>query len=225
MEWVRGDLVPPMQLVYRDGKDYQLPYTLAVGEEEDLPSAEPGTTTVTIPIAASLDDRHVTKTGSTYGTLGSATWDSANMYVKTVRSSASGVEVTNGLLKFDTSIIPDAATVDAATLRGYVENKASAYSLDLRGEYYEWDGSSASDHQTLATHGTTAFSPVRIASLYAGSLEDMTLENLSNIEKTGFTYIRLHITGTEPGGFNFVWFAAYDHTGDPEMKLIVTYTV
>ena len=47
-----------------------------------------------------------------------------------------GYEVRVGLLRFDTSALPDNATVTGATLKLYVTSAASADGRSLVGEWY-----------------------------------------------------------------------------------------
>lgn len=76
------------------------------------------TTTSSVNIAASGDDQHIGKTGASYSPTTSNTINTTNATVTVQRTLSAGLYSTfNGLLRFDTSGIPDGAQITGATLR------------------------------------------------------------------------------------------------------------
>jgi hypothetical protein len=126
-------------------------------------------------------------------------------------------------VRFDTSAIPDTATVTSATLRLYVTAKANADGRNLVGEWYDaanWP-IDASDY-TLNSSGS-AFTGASIGQIRAGATNDFSLGGLASVSKTGYTGLRLHVDGGQPTGDNYVQFASFESTL-PKPQLIVTYT-
>jgi len=132
--------------------------------------------------------------------------------------------VAVGLLRFDTSAIPDDATITAAELKLYVTSKGDA---DNRGVTAEWYSASnwpidAADY--TATAAATAHAGVDITSITLNSDLTMALLNpATNINKTGYTGLRLHVSGGQPAGVNYVVWSAFDHATNIAPRLVVTY--
>jgi hypothetical protein len=177
------------------------------------------TTTTTLPIASSGDDRWVWKDGA-YPPGGAISGDSTDSLIYVERTLDNGV--TNGLLRWDTSSIPDDATITGATLRVYMDGNSNPDNLNLVGEYYNWNGTTSDYSQTVTD--TQAFS-VSTSSLTAGGDRDIAFSDVSGINKSGTTSLRLHQQSGTPTAGNTLRFASHDHTTQTEPRLVVEYII
>ena len=140
------------------------------------------------------------------------------------RKTSSGTYgISNGLLRFDTSGLPDDAVITSATLRIYMTAKADGDNRSLAADWYTAWPIDASDFTSVA--GTTAIAGVDITGLTVQSANDVPLQNLTSISLTGYTGLRLHVDGGVPAADNVVQFASLEHTTRPEPQLIITYTL
>lgn len=130
-----------------------------------------------------------------------------------------------GLFRWDTSSLPYGVIVTNAQLR--VECGAAFADGDGRSitaDWYVWDGSSASDHSVTA--GTNALAGALISTSFAiGSPSTLTLLNPNDyISRTGYTYLRLHVSGGPPTAYNNIQIEEYGNTnGKTPAQLIVDY--
>lgn len=131
-------------------------------------------------------------------------------------------QIVVGLLRFDTSNLPDTALVTGATLRlhGGMEYNTDGRSLTI--EYASWTAPRGANADWTAAIGTSAHPGVLLSELPypVGSWFEIPLQNVvSGISKTGSTSLRLHISGGAPGnfgissGFNDVIFKGMDYQG------------
>lgn len=185
-------------------------------------------TTDTFPVLASVEDQWVRRSAASYPISGAASVGrssiAADLWV--ARELSGSYFVYNALLKFDTSGLPDATTVNSATLRVWVNSVSNANSLSLVAGWYAWDGTSDSDHSL--TPETGAHAGTSLGSFVAGSLNDVALVNApANVLKTGFTFLRLHVTqrasDAAPTGVNRLVLASFD--GGVAPQLLVTHTL
>jgi hypothetical protein len=133
------------------------------------------------------------------------------------------------LLRFDTSALPDSATITAAVLRLSITGKATGEGRALNVEYYD-SGAGISDDDYTVTIGTTA---AQVASgtwqawATSGTV-DITLGSLTTINKTGITGFRIGMDGgAPPTGVDIdtrLHFAEYGHATRAIPQLIVTYS-
>lgn len=182
--------------------------------------------TATFNVAASADDAVVYKEGATYppdtgptylegasdGVLGGRLYNSGN----------STYYIYNGLARWDTSSIPDNATIDAATFRAYVTVVQNADSRNITADWYTgaFDGTAYSE-----TAQTDANAGVAISSFTARQDNDITLTGYATgINKTGYTALRFHCDGGQPTGMNRINIAYWDNNTHTEPRLIVDYT-
>lgn len=184
--------------------------------------------TDTFGIAANGNDGIVWRSGPAYPPAGAAQNDTTDISITADRGYIGGQYfVQNGKLKWDTSSLPDGATITAATLRIVPVYVVNTNSLSLTMDWYVFDGSSSDfSHNALTTaHSGTALSAVTSLN----TANDFALTNLSNISKTGTTGIRLHISqrasDAAPTGDNGLSFASREDTTYTEPQLIVTYTL
>lgn len=131
-----------------------------------------------------------------------------------------------GLLKLDTSAIPDTANITSAVLKVNVEDvRNDTGDRSLTVGYESWDGTN-SDYTT--TVGTTANAGIPLATIGAGPLEIPLLNPnvTTNISRSGFTYLKLHISGGAPpsAAVNWVKFTSADANPSLAATLIIAYS-
>lgn len=193
----------------------------------------------TFEIAAAADNTRVSRVSSTTeypptGTISVEPDDptpDAFSFIRTIRnaapSAAANVEV--GLLKWDTSSLPNDAVVTGAILRVVSLGTIQTDSLSVTADWFNWGSVDTTDHTN--TPGTDAHSGTTISSIPASGNElDFTLVNANaNVSLTGFTYLRLHVTqraaDARPTGDNVFHLASYNNTTYLPARLIVTYEV
>lgn len=180
----------------------------------------------TFNIAADGDDGAVEQTGATYPPS-TNTFTTGSVLVS--RSKPSGYSVEVGLLKWDTSSLPDGATITAATLRGWCQDKASTDNLSLTADWYNW-GAAVDSADWTNTPGTSAHAGTALSAITLGADNDFALVNpAGNVSRTGTTYLRLHISqrasDAAPTGNNYVQLASHEHATLVEARLIVTYNL
>jgi hypothetical protein len=127
-------------------------------------------------------------------------------------------------MRFDTSGLPDNATIVSASLRLYVTAKSNHDNRNLVGDWYSsihWPIDSADYSPTVSG---TALPGTSIDQLAVGSVKDLPLSGVATISKTGFSALRLGISGGQPPGDNYVQMASFEHTTLPEAQLIVTFS-
>jgi len=132
--------------------------------------------------------------------------------------------VLTALLRFDTSSLPDDASVTSATLKLYVTRKADADNRNLVAEFYgasNWP-IDAADYSLSSS--ANALSGIDITTITTSATNSFVLTGLSGISTTGATGFRLHVDGGQPGGDNYVQFASWDDPALSEPQLVVTYT-
>jgi hypothetical protein len=189
--------------------------------------------TDTFSVAASGDDGFVSRDGTgefpptgTITATTNTTSDFGGQARKLINTAISFSNIAVALFQFNTAALADDATVTAAVFRFSVTSKATEDSLALNFEYYDL-GASIGTEDYAAGVGVTA------AQVAAGTWQawattgtvDVSLSNLSNINKTGFTGIRVGMDGTPfDASQTRINIAELDHTTRDEPKLLVTYT-
>ena len=129
-----------------------------------------------------------------------------------------------GLGRFDTSSLPDNATVTSVKLRLFVTAKTDANNRNLVGEWYDAGSWPIDAGDWALTIPTSALPGADISAIAAGASNEFTLTNPASVSLTGLTGLRLQVDGGAPSGDNYVQIAALEHTSQPEPQLIVTYT-
>jgi hypothetical protein len=179
----------------------------------------------TFSVAASGDDGYTQTSAGTYPPGGTVTVNT-NGITAFVANNLETVTyiVRNGHLRFNTSSLPNDATVSAATLRLFT--RASSYGdTDARNLIGEWSDPGvidSADHTT--TPGSDAFSVDLTSVDHADATYDIPLTTPTNVNLTGYTGFRIGISGGEPTGINQLVFSTLDHTTQAEPVLIVEYT-
>lgn len=176
----------------------------------------------TFNVAASADDAMIACSSSTYppGTPNNFSSQTEQIDAVIRRLDVATFIVRTAVIRWDTSSLDDAAVIVGATLRLRVNFKSDADSRSLVAEWYSYDGS-ISDADYASTASSTAHAGTTIASITTGQDNDFALQNLENINLSGYTGIRLHISGGEPTGHNQVDWASFDHTTLTEPRLII----
>lgn len=182
--------------------------------------------TTTFNVAAGGDDGYVYRASSSvYPPDTSTTVDTSDTIVGVEKNLSGGqFAILISLLRWDTASIPDDATIDAATLR-LRKTASSPVSVDSRSLVAEWYEPGTIDTEDYtATVVSDAHSGTALTSITADADNDFALTNLSSVNKTGYTGLRLHISGGQPTGNNTAYFASFDHSTLTEPRLIVEYT-
>ena len=188
-------------------------------------------TTVTFTIAADAHDGD-TNQGASQGYPPSGTiivtTNSTSVYaVRKHNITDNEYSVRASFFRWDTSSLPDNATVSAANFKPYVETKVNTSGAvrDLVAEYFAWGTLDTTDHTNTAANN--AHSGTGITSLTSGAVNTLAMQNLTNINKTGFTELRVHTSGGVPGGGDefSVLITDYAHATNPPADLVVTYTI
>jgi hypothetical protein len=144
-------------------------------------------------------------------------FDSTNALIYPYRSPT---YLAVGVIKWDTSSLPDGAAIVSATNRLYVSGKQNADGKGLVGEHYVFVGNNAADYTAGAVDDAMAAVPV--AGLPMSGSHDFLLRNPALISKSGFSGIRYALT-TGVSGENEVQIASFNHSTLPEPLLIVDY--
>ncbi len=182
---------------------------------------------VTISIAAGGDDGRQRRTGAAYPPTGTGSPVMTETDVWIDKTFTSSYSTNNGFVRFDTSVIPDTAIVTSAVLRMEANSMVNPDTRDLNIEWYPgatWASAGTISDSDFADVVGTGANVTALSSIVNGANNDFTLSDPdANISKTGFTGIRMGISGGAPTGTNEVYFRAFEHTTQPESKLIVTY--
>jgi hypothetical protein len=189
-------------------------------------AGSPGSTTVAFSVGAGGDDGNVGASSAplyppSVAAVGSS---SGSVFTAGRRFVFGGYDVYTGLVRFDTSSLPDDATVTGATLRLFVTRTADADGRNFVGEWYDaasWpiDGGD----YALSSTGS-ALSGADVTLIRAGASNDFALSGLGSVSKTGLTGLRLHVDGGQPTGDNVVQVASSENSSYPKPQLIITYT-
>ena len=136
------------------------------------------------------------------------------------------IPVTVGLLRFDTSSLPDNAVINSAKLQLQMTTKSATDGRSLVAEWYPAANWPIDSPDWTAVDTASAHSGTPLASIVLGAQNELTLQNLGSVSRTGFSAVRLHMSGSAaaPTGPNDLGFAAFDHATLPEPRLVVSYT-
>ena len=163
-------------------------------------AATPGSIT---PTTTGTSDGHVGRVGASFPPDAGTNIQSDAATTATAQCSFNGLSYLwyNILLRFDTSAIPDTATITSATLSffGLTTNSNSA---SLKIGYYAWSPSMSGSADYSSLPDDSALAATTLASLSTGN-NTLNLQGLSNISKTGYTGLRFYVyTAATPTGIN-----------------------
>ena len=182
-------------------------------------------TVSTFSIAATGNDGSTDQGGATYpptGTVGLTT-DGQNMAVTRLLAGGN-FSVSLFVCRWDTSSIPDGDDISAADFKPYVLNPRQ--NGDARDLVAEWmaDGALATgDHTNTAGNNAHSGTSLAVANIPNNAVATLALQNLSNISKTAFTKMRVHISGGEPAALNQLGIADFWDAVNPPADLVVTH--
>ena len=229
-----GIVVPRVVILRADGVQEQAgPWQLLPGtrlqfeyDDSKLPQTafpyviDPSTST-TFSVALATDDGWVMGMSSSYPPA-CGYYGSSGAY-NVARTYFSGqYNIAYGLARWNTSSLGTSATITSASFRAYPVAKGNANARYWQGGWYTWSAVNCSAYVTTAPTAT-AFSAL-VSSVTLNTYNSWTLSNLSNVNKTGTTYLRVGISGGLPTGQNYVNFTNYD-TGSNVEQLVVNYTL
>jgi hypothetical protein len=133
-----------------------------------------------------------------------------------------GYDLSNVLLRFDTSGLPDNATITGAVLRLWLMNPIqNANSVYFTGEWYSSSNWPIDISDWTYEPYSGAFA-ILLSSM--SDVNNIALTTPTNINLTGYTGFRLHLSGGQPNGSNEIDFYGMLF-GDLPPSLTVTYTV
>lgn len=162
-------------------------------------------------IAASGDDARVYKQSATYPPTGSVIRETTAATAGAARynnGSSTDFFIMNGLYRWNTSDLAS-LTIPSAYLQ-IVGNGANDNpdSRQLTLDWYLFDGTDADYSETALTnaHAGTLIGTIGVGSLYQIPL----LNPNANINKTGMTGLRAHVSGGLPTGANRCYFESFD---------------
>jgi len=134
------------------------------------------------------------------------------------------------ILAFDTSDIPDDATILSATLRLY-KTGSSGYTYDFETgvEWYDYGGTiDSADYTTTPGSSAWGFQQTSTAFQYSDQWYELSLSNPDTyVSKTGETSLRLAqrpIGGGTPSTYSYLYFASLDDETYPP-ELVITYQI
>ena len=178
----------------------------------------------TFSIAAGTDDQMVYRTGATYPPTGAITRNvNLDMDVDRSLRGDGNFWISNILLRFDTSSLPDNETIRSAVLRVHPSLVLDqGDNRDLTADYYAWTGSSDTDYSEIAQ--TNAITAIDLTNIASGKDNDLSLENIgTGINRTGLTRLRLHVSGGKPTAHNLLRLVKFEDNSALRPRLIVAY--
>jgi len=174
----------------------------------------------TFEIAASADDDSAYGVEAAWPPTCDGTFGTHTIMIRKTPAAANRY-VYNGFVRWDTSSL-SGNTPTGATLRIYVSSVADADGRDLTADWYTAWPISCDDY--TATAGTDAISGEDLTNFTDDQDNDVTLDNVDGVSTSGYTGLRLHISGGEPSGDNKLSFSGYDDNSQDNARLIVAYT-
>lgn len=159
------------------------------------------------PVTHSLDDVGISANTAEYPPGGTPTVSTVLTAITPRRSV--GFTTSVGLFRFNTAALSGRDILGAAFwfLAGPVVNDDTR---SLNGEWYEWTTATVDDWTN--TPSATALD-VALSTIAGSGIETLPLTNLPETVGVGYVGLRLHISGGEPSGENYVHIASLDSDG------------
>jgi len=174
---------------------------------------------LTFNSAGAGDDDEILRTGSSYPpTGGYLTWTNAPQFevgrdYKTLCGHGTGGPycIVNGLVRWNTAALPDTATINSATLEFQLTYVGNPDNRVLTADWYCTGWPPVTSANYSATAQTGAISGWTIPSS-TGVYYITSWASLSGISKTGYSCLRMHLSGGQPTGYNLLQLASADNT-------------
>jgi len=180
---------------------------------------------MTFNVSASGDDGTLSARGSTYPPSGTPIPSTDGIFLTAGRRFAFGNYWNlDTLIRFDTSALPDNATITFAKLRFDVTAKTNADDFNLVGDWYAGSNWPIDSSDYVLTTPGAALSTA-VGSLPTQAVSERVLTTTTGISTTGFSGLRLLLDGGQPSGDNYVQMASFDNGGFPAPQLVVSYTL
>lgn len=193
----------------------------------------------TLTAYATTGDGYISSNNASYATANSGSGLSADTAgtIATAGQNVSGnYFIWQSFFSFDTSAIPDAATISAASLDLYGQADSSTTDFALRWRIYDWSsgGLTTADWRTAAQlGGLTALGEYNTSGGWTTSgYNAMPATSPTNITKTGTTYVIVYSaedqSSSAPTNPEYVNFRTTDQTGttqDPKLTVAYGWTV
>ena len=161
---------------------------------------------------ASADDGGVDAQGANYATLAPVHVDTTNPALHVIRAfSNPAFTVSVALVRFDTSTLPDNANVNSAAFVVFPTQVVSEAPVrSFQGEWYSANNWPIDAGDWTLAPASTAFS-APLNTITPNASNSIALSNLSNVNVTGSTGLRLSISGGQPSGPSQMVFAGRDN--------------
>lgn len=128
--------------------------------------------------------------------------------------------IGNSLMRWDTSSLPDGANIVSATICVTVNKVFDADNRDLTADWYSPDNWPINNADYSKTAQTTALGGEPLSNFSPGTAL-IHLDNTTGVSTTGFTGIRLHVSGGKPTGKNYLRMGSGDTDGSGPTLYIV----
>ncbi len=184
--------------------------------------------TVSFSVAASGDDGDIGVRAPLSGgwppSGTAAPYTTGSYFTVGKRNAFGNYEVFDGLIRIDTSSLPDNAQISSATLTIYTVGKADGDARGLIGSWYSAANWPIDAADWTLDAGTSALTGTPLSTLATNTTATLSLQNPGQISTTGQTALRLGLSGGAPSKDNYLQIAARDGS-KPPAKLTITYTL
>lgn len=185
--------------------------------------------TDTFDIAVAADDGAGYKSDSTWAGVPTGPFaDEPGDVIYVVKYVPGNYYAENAFVRFDTSSIPDDATVTAAQLKIYLLALVSQFGTQfLEGDYYDFGGTPTVTADWILTVAASIFTPIQTTSLTTSAVNTIDLTDLTGINLSGYTGIRLaisNVTVVNNSQEVELDFAGFGNATGSAAQLLVTYT-
>lgn len=192
--------------------------------------------TVTFPITTAANDGSGYREAATWAGIGAGAFtdfsdDPTHLIYASKQAPGTAYFCDNLWLRWDTSSIPDSATITAANLIMYLTSSQNNDGYSIVADAYDFGGEPAVAGDWVETPSPNILAPLTLTALIgAGAAGDRTIpfsaSGLTAISKTGFTGVRVCFSAGTPvsASGNYLEFQSFENAGVNEPRLEVTYT-